>query len=653
MASAEWCRVRWLVVVWLGCTALCGYYELDRLRQAIASPVGVLGWLTDWNSETTLPLIVLLAQGPLVFVSQRLGWHSRGQRRAVRAKSEPVSNSADHRDGYGATNGQLLATGLLLFVLSLTASAAIGCRDITVPLARGAEHVPFADLPPVYHDEFSYLLQARTFLNGRWSYPPMTVRPELFHQVHVLNQPTTASRYFPFTGLWIAPFEAMHRPILGHWLAGGIACVFFYLSLVQLTEQRWALFGGLLIAGSPGLAVFSNLLLAHHPTMMALSVFLWSMLRSKSSGGTGFLVVAGLALALAMLGRPMTAAGFALPFGVRMLFGLRVSRVMATGVPLAAGITVLLLQNVMITGHWNKSPYQLYTDTMTPRHQYGFNNVVRAEKELQQRSVGSAASVLDAYDRWATNLTPKRAIENVEQRTVASLQWSLSIVPLIFGLLMSLPALLAVRASESADRRLGIIAGQWCVFLSVISLHAVHLPYWFDGILHWHYVFETAPLLLMLTAIGFRQAAYVFASWTGARAAASWVVSLAVAGWLPGWVDCELLWGPSKVTMVIGEQAFSRVRMEQFRRLIHSASVEKPALILVDEFSRDPQLSYIINPPDLKSDVLICRQPVNGDEKALSELRQAFADRTFYRFDPQTYVLTRMAGQTTSAESVR
>ena len=83
----------------------------------------------------------------------------------------------------------------------------------------------------------------------------MTVQPDLFHQVHVLNRPTTASRYFPWTGLWMAPFVALGYPYFGHWLAGAIACVFFHRSLYRLMEFRWAVIGGVLIAVSPGLAV--------------------------------------------------------------------------------------------------------------------------------------------------------------------------------------------------------------------------------------------------------------------------------------------------------------------------------------------------------------------------------------------------------------
>ena len=64
----------------------------------------------------------------------------------------------------------------------------------------------FGDLPPAYHDEFSYQFQAKTFLAGRLSFPSFAPMPELFDQMHVLNEGRFASRYFPGAGLWLAPF---------------------------------------------------------------------------------------------------------------------------------------------------------------------------------------------------------------------------------------------------------------------------------------------------------------------------------------------------------------------------------------------------------------------------------------------------------------
>jgi hypothetical protein len=81
--------------------------------------------------------------------------------------------------------------------------------------------------------------------------------------------------------------------------------------------------------------------------------------------------------------------------------------------------------------------------------------------------------------------------------------------------------------------------------------------------------------------------------------------------------------------------------MEQFRRMTHDPSVLHPALILVDESGTDPQLSYIVNPPNLQGDVLVCRKPAL--ESDLQLLQQAFPDRTLYNFQPTTFLLKKLS----------
>ena len=77
--------------------------------------------------------------------------------------------------------------------------------------------------------------------------------------------------------------------------------------------------------------------------------------------------------------------------------------------------------------------------------------------------------------------------------------------------------------------------------------------------------------------------------------------------------------------------------MQQFRWLMDSPAVTKPALILVDESGSDPQLSFIVNAPDLTGDWIVCRLPASEDQ--MNDLRNAFNDRFFYRFDPRTFTL--------------
>lgn len=608
-----------LPIAWLTVTGLCGWFEVHRLLAAINSPAGALTWFTNWDPETTLPLLVLLTLPVMCLFGG-----ANGARKITDADQ-------------GASIRQRLAAGGLVFCVSLLASAAVGLQKVDFPAGLQKETIAFCRLPPAYHDEYSYLLQARTFAAGRLSWPPVPSHPDLFHQVHVLNEHRTASRYFPWTGIWMAPFLFTGLPVTGHWLAGALAAVFFYLTAAEVLRPRPALAAGLLIACSPGLALFSNLLLAHHPTLLALSVFLWTMIRLLRSPSVPLTLISGTALSLAMLGRPMTAAGFALPWGV--LFFLRLVRSPDPGwksqrlrlltvmaLPLVGGFGILGILNQNITGSFTRSAYQEYTDVYTPRHAYGFNNGVRGDARQSPK-------VLRSYDQWAENLTWPLAMRNVGYRCLASAQWILGVAPIVMGLLLILMRISLPQ--QDTPFQTTILRG---LTAAVVCLHVAHIPYWFDGILHWHYVFETAPLILILVAAGLASVAPDLSRLTSPRMSSVWMVSLAVAALLPGWLSSDATWGSSKISMATSELTYSRTRFELFHRLTAADTVSKPALVLVDESQSDPQLSYIINDPEYRSEVLVARLPSTAD--GIEQLQERYSDRTLYRFAPDTFLLT-------------
>ena len=299
---------------------------------------------------------------------------------------------------------------------SLAATGWIASTEIVVE--EGKPPMRFGDLPPAIHDEFSYLFQAETFLSGKLSFPSSPRMPELFDQMHVLNEGRFASRYFPGVGMWLAPFLALGHPYWGEALAAGLASFFVFWAARELAGNRVGLAAGLLTALSPGMGLFGNLLLSHEPTMAALACFLFFFLRLMRTDRPSDALWAGCALCFAMLCRPLTAAGFALPFGiwfaarlVKDLMARRPGRFRSAFVfaaPLAIGLAGLFFYDRAITGSGFLTPYQLYTDIYTPRHVYGFNNVVRGEQRLGPK-------VLDNYDHWAENLTPRLAVENVER----------------------------------------------------------------------------------------------------------------------------------------------------------------------------------------------------------------------------------------------
>jgi hypothetical protein len=440
----------------------------DPEQRSVALTVWLCGEHADW-----LPFLPWLLAAPLV-------WGMRSRPRSTAPRTSP-------RTGESALPVWGLA--LLMAAISFAVSAWTGAS--------------FGDRPPTYHDEFSYLFQARTFLGGRLSFPSFQPLPELFDQMHVLNEGRFASRYFPGTGLWLAPFVAIGRPYLGHWLAGALATLCVFWTGWELGGRRTAIVAGLLNALSPGLALFSNLLLSHHPTLVGLMFFIWMSLRAQRTGRIRDHAFGAIGLTFAMLCRPMTAFGVGLPFGLLLAWQLlrpnakndmstgsstavdslrqRALVVVAWGLPLAAGLGGMLYYNAAITGDPWVSPYQLYTDTYTPRHVYGFHNVTRGEQRLGPK-------VLENYDTWAEELTPALAARKVKIRTFASLRWTLGVVPIA-------AAVLVLLLSPAAWNR-----GVLLIAAAIVALHAVHIPYWFEGIMGWHYVFESAPLWLLLVA---------------------------------------------------------------------------------------------------------------------------------------------------------
>ena len=267
-----------------------------------SQPPAPVDWLI--GTDDKLVSFILLLSAPLLWwlsgtPVMRQGAVFQGLTRHLAALLNLVSRTTNR------SRTRPACYSLLVAGVSLAASLGVGAR--------------FDGLPPAYHDEYSYLFQAETFLAGRASYPSHD-GARLFDQMHVLNEGRFASRYFPGTGIWMAPFVAAGHPYWGHWLANVVCAVLMFWIGRELAGDTGGLIAGLLTACSPGMALFSNLLLAHHPTLVGLGVFLLGVLRLIRSAGAGWALASGVGLAFAMLCRPMTAAGIALPFGAYLLW---------------------------------------------------------------------------------------------------------------------------------------------------------------------------------------------------------------------------------------------------------------------------------------------------------------------------------------------
>lgn len=568
---------------------------------------GMLDWVAEWATELATLQLFLLALAPVAFMLP-------GRRR-----SDVNLSQADHTLSAGPLDILLC---LIAGGLSLYCSARIG--------------LSIQYLPPAYHDEFSYLFQARTLLTGHFSLPSHPVHAELFDQMHVLNEGRMASRYYPGTGLWLAPFVAIGHPYFGPWTAGALSTMLIYWVGREIGGRTTAIVAAMAMAVSPGVALFGNTLLAHHSTMLGLSVFLLGVCRWRRTRTLSDALIASGGLSFAMLCRPMTAAAVGLPFGLDAIWWIgRATMARSTsasdqtvrprpmasligfGLPLLIGWAVMLQYNHSVTGEWLKSPYQLYTEIYTPRHVYGFDNVVRGEQHLGPK-------VIDAYDRWAENLTPGLAIRNVFIRWVSSWLWTFDIMPLLVSTIVVAAAL------PRLDRRWALIA------LAILCLHAAHVPYWYVGIMGWHYVFESAPLWCLILGAATQ---LLFAEWKQRNKIGLsiwWTALLAVsiAGIDP--VFCA-----SRLQRGIGSLQYPRQKHAQLRQWLEDHVDKRPGLVLVEQQDTEAShLDLVYNDPGLNGDLLLGRyRPGKTDE---AQIRRDFPDRALYVACPERHTIRRI-----------
>ncbi len=625
-------RVTLSLTIWAIAVGLAIFVPIEilRLREAVDSKAGWASWFTPINLDTTLPLFVFLLLPLFWFIRQHKPREPRG---FWRTWFGPETKPHE-----ATTRAEIVRAVILAALVGLTSwsvSVRIGATGVAVNTPSARRVMPLCKLPPALHDEYSYLFQSQTFLAGRAAYASHPQYPQLFDQMHVLNDNGVhAGRYFPGTALWMAPFVALGKPYWGHWLAGALSAAFVFSIGRELAGNAPGLFAGLLAAVSPGIQLFAQLLLAHHPTMVGLTFFAWMFLRMMRTLSFANAFLAGLGLIFATLCRPMTAAGIGFPFGIWLVYwwirGLRNSDqdlqkrwnfrrrsllILNVGLPIGLGLLAMLVYDYRLTGSPWTTPYELYTKIYTPRHVYGFNNVERAASNPSKK-------VVENYDKWAENLTPTLAARNVQQRLVATGEWVLGVVPL--AMVIAVFPFVAGRSRSGASLSDG---RWWLVFLAVLSLHIAHIPYWYVGIRYWHYVFEAAPFVLLIYA---GVSCYFMNAWrqSGRIGLVVWWISLAGCSLLVAYVSLPPLWDVSRFQAAIEEDIWARRNYAVFNDLLDRTIKQRPALVLIANNPADRHIDYVTNIPPLDRPIL--RGRFRSELAPLNKVLEAFPDRSVY-----------------------
>jgi hypothetical protein len=194
-------------------------------------------------------------------------------------------------------------------------------------------------------DEYNYLFQAKTFLAGRlWNpEPPLS---DLFSFFHVsFRSGKWFTQYPPGWPLLLALVTGLRLPA---WLACPLAGGVLLFALFELGQRRDGALGGVLavalVALSPFFMFNAGSYFNHVPSAAAGLLFCWAATAFLDRPRTSNALLAGAALGMLGLIRPLDALLFALPFFVECCWRARrrhyhnMPIVIIGGLPFLAGL---------------------------------------------------------------------------------------------------------------------------------------------------------------------------------------------------------------------------------------------------------------------------------------------------------------------------
>jgi hypothetical protein len=232
------------------------------------------------------------------------------------------------------------------------------------PLLAQFGQRPYASI----HDEFSYLLAADTYAHGRLTNPPHPFWKH-FESMHILVQPTYASKYPPAQGLILALGQVVFRmAIVGVWLNHALATLAAIWMLRGWMPYRWAFLGGFLLASHPLMIAWGQSYWGGGAAVLGgcLVVGAWPRVARKPAPGAAFL--GALGLAILANSRPYEGLVLALTIGACQAYAWLRARpagvfyrmlavigpVIAVMLPTIAGMAFL---NDRVTGQATRMPY--------------------------------------------------------------------------------------------------------------------------------------------------------------------------------------------------------------------------------------------------------------------------------------------------------
>src|SRR6266436_1233937 len=253
---------------------------------------------------------------------------------------------------------------------------AVGILAVVARLAI----LPVLPVPsPAIHDEFSYLLMADTFADGRLANPthPMWVHFETFH---VNMVPTYVSKYYPAQGIFLAIGQVTFgHPFWGVLLSSALMCAAICWMMQGWMPPAWALLGGILAVIRLGtFSYWANSYWGGAVAALGAALVLGALPRIKEKQRARDATWMGVGLALLFNSRPYESLFLAVPVAIALLVWLlrredhrihkRILRViLPLGIILTVTVGAMAFYFWKTTGQPFRPPYLVYEATYSSR----------------------------------------------------------------------------------------------------------------------------------------------------------------------------------------------------------------------------------------------------------------------------------------------
>jgi hypothetical protein len=229
-------------------------------------------------------------------------------------------------------------------------------------LAVRAALLPIWPIPkPSVYDEFSYILQADTFVHGRLANPAHPLW-QFFESTYILQQPTYASRFPPGQALAMALGQLIFgHPWFGVWLSAGLLASALCWALQGWLPPGWALFGAFIGLDLCLFSYWMNSYWGGAVTAIGGALVTGAWVRITRAKQWRYAWHFGIGAVILVLARPFEGSVLLLPALITLAMANRMARVWLPIVFIGvAGASWLAYDNYRVTGHPLRLPYRQY-----------------------------------------------------------------------------------------------------------------------------------------------------------------------------------------------------------------------------------------------------------------------------------------------------